>query len=283
MSSDQPLAISQINPEDVVDSLNHPLASYLRNFLCRESRLTAREIIIDDIENIEEALKAGVTLKKWFVSGLNLEIPQAFYKQLVGVPVFEIAPRTCKKIFENEKVTRIFAIADLPATATLSTQFQTEQDLVVLDGVSITGNVGAIIRTATALNTGGIVILNADPIDIYDRRIIRASRGYIFRIPVMAATPDELLSFCQMNQFKMLMASAQATETVDKALSCNDKLAIILGSEKKGCSEQLSQCIDLWARIQMNPIVESLNVSVAASIILYMRQFFKNGYSDAGS
>lgn len=283
MNSDVSLTINDIQPKDLVDSLNHPLASYLRDMLTREFRLDSREIIIDDIENIEEALKAGIKPKKWFVSGLNLEIPQLLYKQLENVPVYEIAPRTCKKIFENDKMSRMFIIADLPTAATSINHFATEQDIVVLDGVTISGNVGAIIRTATALNIGGIIILNAHPIDIYDRRIIRASRGYIFRTPVLAATLDEFLSFCQTQRFKMLMAAAHANETIDKTLSRDDKLAIILGSEKEGCSKELSQHVDLWASIQMNPIVESLNVSVAASIILYMRQFFKNGYGDARS
>lgn len=270
------LTLNDIHLEDLVDSLNHPLAIYLRDLLNRESRLQAQEIIIDDIENIEQALKAGVRLKKWFVSGSNIQIPQTLYQQLNKIPGYEIAPRTCKKIFENDKMSRMFAIADLPSLVTSINNFTSEKDLVVLDGVSITGNVGAIIRTATALNAGSVIILNANIIDIYDRRIIRASRGYIFNIPVIAATLDEFLAFCKREQFITLMASAHATETIDSALAKKSKLAIILGSEKEGESKELNPHIDVWASIPMNSIVESLNVSVAASIILYMRQFLKN-------
>lgn len=261
-----------MNKENWVDSLNHPLAIYLRDLLNRETRLQLREIIIDDIENIEQALKAGVRLKKWFVSGEHFALPPTLSQQLKSIPNYEIAPRTCKKIFEKDKMARVFAIADLPKTSIA--HFSSEQDLIVLDGVSISGNIGAIIRTATAFNAGGVVILNADPIDIYDRRIIRASRGYIFRLPVIAVTLDEFLTFCKKEHYKTVMASAHANDTIDNTLNTHHKLAIILGSEKEGESKELSAHVDIKTLIPMNPIVESLNVSVAASILLYMRQYF---------
>lgn len=260
---------------DLIDSLNHPLAAYLRNLLNRETRAQTQEIIIDDIENIEQALQAGIILKKWFVSSLNFEIPSAISQHLANIPGYEIAPRTCKKIFEKDKMARLFAIADIPSLASSIQNFSTQKDIVVLDGVSISGNVGAIIRTATALNAGGVIVLNAQTIDIYDRRIIRASRGYIFSIPVITATLDEFLAFCKREQFKTLVATAHAQESIDTALATKEKLAIILGSEKEGESQELSSHIDVRASIPMNSMVESLNVSVAASIILYMRGYLK--------
>lgn len=267
------LSIQEVKTEGVVDSLNHPLAIYLRRFLTRETRVDMQEIIVDDIENIEEALKAGIVFKKWFISGLNLHIPQTFYEKLSSVPLYEIAPRTCKKIFEHEKMSRIFAIADLPDTSVLAKQFSTTQrDIAVLDGVSITGNIGAMIRTATAFDLGGIVILNTHPTDIYDRRIIRASRGHIFKLPMASASLEEFLVFCKKYHFKTLAATPQAKQTVDQIASVSDKLAIILGSEKQGCSDELKQSADVSITIPMNSQVESLNVSVAAGIIFYLRR-----------
>lgn len=77
-------------------------------------------------------------------------------------------------------MTRLFAIAEVPNHSLGEDYFlNLNSDLVILDGINISGNIGAIIRTATALNAGGIIVLNTHLMDLYDRRIIRASRGYI--------------------------------------------------------------------------------------------------------
>ena len=86
--------------------------------------------------------------------------------------VHEVAKRTCKKLFENDKTSPVFAIAQTPGIG-LESLAAVPQDVVVLADVSISGNIGAIIRTSLALGVGGIVLLNAEPVDIYDRRLIR--------------------------------------------------------------------------------------------------------------
>lgn len=83
--------IDAIPTVDTVDSLNHPLAHYLLNFLQRKTRLESREIIIDDIENIEEALLAGVSINKLFISGTQTVIPQQFLDKLnKSLPIYAI-------------------------------------------------------------------------------------------------------------------------------------------------------------------------------------------------
>ena len=93
---------------------------------------------------------------------------------------YEVAKRTCKKLFENDKVSRVFAIAHTPAARGLDSLQKTAQDIVALEDLTISGNIGAIIRTSVAFGVDGLVLLNANPLDIYDRRLIRASRGHIF-------------------------------------------------------------------------------------------------------
>jgi tRNA G18 (ribose-2'-O)-methylase SpoU len=271
------VSINEIPLADTVDSLNHPLAGNLRQLLTRQKRLESSEMIIDDIQNIEEALTAKVKLLKLFISGTNLEIPKLFLDKLPTLPICAIAPRTAKKIFEKDKMTRIFAVAEMPLKTLHNGSFNNlNKDIIVLDGVNISGNIGAIMRTAAALNVGGIIVLNMDLVDLYDRRIIRASRGYIFRVLVTTSQPEDLVSFCQQQHFQLLIMTADAKQTISEVAKSSNKLAIVLGGEKAGCSPYLAHHSSLSAKIPMNPMVESLNVSVAAGIVLYLRLTHNN-------
>jgi 23S rRNA (adenosine1067-2'-O)-methyltransferase len=105
---------------------------------------------------------------------------------------------------------------------------------------------------------------------------IRASRGYIFSLPIMTATTAGLINFCRRNGLPMLVMAARAENFLDKVASLSKRLVIIFGSEKDGCSQALKDAATLQVRIPTNPGVESLNVSIAAGIMLYNRNWFNN-------
>lgn len=258
----------------LVDSLNHPLAGPIRKLLTREGRRELNQIIIDDEENILQALEAGIEIESVYYAGDEV-ISETLRKNLTaGATIHEVAKRTTKKLFENDKVSRIFAIAETPKPIGLEALKTIKKDVVVLEDVSISGNIGNIIRTSLALGIGGMILLNMDPLDIYDRRLIRASRGYLFSLPVMTATTAELISYCKQNNETLLVTSANADKTVDEIASIPERLLIVFGSEKEGCSPEIESAAKLKARIPIHEKVESLNVSAAAGITLFARREF---------
>ncbi|KXK15442.1 MAG: RNA methyltransferase [Chloroflexi bacterium OLB14] len=91
----------------------------------------------------------------------------------------------------------MFAIAQTPKSIGLEALKTISKDIVVLEDLSISGNIGNITRTSLALGVGGILLLNMDPIDLYDRRLIRASRGYLFSVPMITASTKDFLDYCQ--------------------------------------------------------------------------------------
>lgn len=255
----------------LVDSLNHPLAGPIRKLLTREGRRELNQILIDDEENILQALEAGVEIESVYFSGDDV-ISDALRKNLTaGATIHEVARRTTKKLFENDKLSRIFAIAEMPKPIGLEALKTIRKDVVVLEDLSISGNIGNITRTSLALGVGGILLLNMDPIDIYDRRLIRASRGYVFSLPMMTASTGDFLEYCKKNNETLLVTSAAAEKTVDEIASLPERLLIVFGSEKEGCSPEIENAASLKMRIPIDARVESLNVSAAAGITLYNR------------
>jgi TrmH family RNA methyltransferase len=263
----------EVGAHDVVDSLNHPLASVIRQLLSRSQKKDLHCILIDDEENIIQAMDAGAIIHSVFCAGDEVVSEDLKRRLPPRVAIHEVARRTSKKIFENEKISRVFAIAETPAPLGLEALAAVPRDIVVLEDVSISGNIGAIIRTSLALYVGGVVLLNIDPVDVYDRRLIRASRGHIFSLPVVTATTDQLLRFCARQGIRILVTDPHA-DTLIHEISASERLAIVFGSEKEGCSQALIDAAALRVKIPTNPKVESLNVSAAAGITLYQRLRF---------
>jgi len=271
--TDQPTPST--NP-DLVDSLLHPQALLIRQLLTRTGRIELSRILIDDEENILQALDSGVEIESVYYAGDEIVSEELKKKLTPSVKIYEVAKRTTKKIFENDKLTRIFAIAKTPKPLRLESITKIQRDVVVLEDVSISGNIGAITRTSLALGVGGIVLLNTEHVDIYDRRLIRASRGYVFVLPVIATTTDAFIQFAKQNNLQVLVTNAHAEKLVHEISSISQQLMIVFGSEKDGCSQAITDAATLQVRIPIDPRVESLNVSAAAGITLYSRAGFNS-------
>jgi 23S rRNA (adenosine1067-2'-O)-methyltransferase len=256
----------------LIDSLNHAQAGLIRQLLTREGRVSLNKIIIDDEENIVQAHLSGVKIQSLYyadsrdnLAGVLRVLPEE------DVDVFEVKKRTAKKLFNNDRLSRVFAIAEKPKTRSLNTIAQTQKDIVVLEDLSISGNVGSIIRTSLALECGGIVLLNMDSHDIYDRRLIRASRGYVFSLPIIVASTREFIQYCKTKNEEIAVSSIQGTISVAEVSELKRRLILVFGGEKLGTTEEIESAADIKFKIQLNESVESLNVSVAAAITLFSR------------
>jgi 23S rRNA (adenosine1067-2'-O)-methyltransferase len=236
----------------LIDSLNHPLAGPIRKLLHRDGRRELNQILIDDEENILQALEAGVEVESVYYAGDEVISETLREKLTPGATIHEVAKRTTKKIFENDKLSRIFAIAETPKPKGLELLKTIKRDIVVLEDLSISGNIGNIIRTSLALDLGGMILLNMDPLDLYDRRLIRASRGYMFSLPIMTASTAEFLDYCKSNNETLLVTAMEAEKSVEEIASIPERLLIVFGSEKEGCSPEIESAATLKARIPIN-------------------------------
>jgi 23S rRNA (adenosine1067-2'-O)-methyltransferase len=259
-----------------IDSLLHPQAALIRSLLQPQPLGTTRpSILIDDEENIAQALAAGIAIRSIFLSD-DAALSDRLRRQLpTTAHHYTVARRTCKKLFGNERLSRIFAIAEAPAAHTLDELSCTGRDFVVLDGIGISGNIGAIIRTSAAMAVGGVALVNTQSVDLFDRRLIRASRGHVFSLPVVVTTTDELLDFCTTRDWPLVVTTPIAHEPLDEA-SSSRPIVIVFGAEKSGCSPRLAAAATRRIAIPTSAAVQSLNVAAAAAIALYGRYPFNS-------
>jgi TrmH family RNA methyltransferase len=143
--------------------------------------------------------------------------------------------------------------------------------VIVGSGLQDPGNLGTILRSAEAFGSAGVV-LGEGTVSRLNTKVIRASAGSVFRLPVVPAkTANGLESVCAKLRAKgvrLLATSSHKGTPIDEA-KLTDPSAIFIGSEGSGLPRQLMTQMDETLAIPHSPRVESLNAGVAASVVLY--------------
>jgi len=138
--------------------------------------------------------------------------------------------------------------------------------------VQYPGNLGTILRSAEAFGSGG-VLLGEGTVSPFNPKVVRASAGSVFRLPVARAKLSDAMGLMKQRGLRMVATTAHKGKPLDQA-TLSGPLAIFVGSEGAGLSRDLIKDMDEVVAIPQAPQVESLNVAVATSIVLYevMRQ-----------
>lgn len=142
--------------------------------------------------------------------------------------------------------------------------------VIILDGVQDPGNLGTIIRSSVAFGFTSIV-LSPTCVKKYNEKVIRATQGMIFKTNVITANLDELIPKLINDGYEVYGTDVRCGIDV-KNVKTHDKVAIIMGSEGSGVSNEIKKKVSNNIYINMNNNCESLNVAVAASILMYESQ-----------
>jgi len=139
--------------------------------------------------------------------------------------------------------------------------------LLAIAGVQDPGNLGTILRSAEAFGAGG-VLLGEGTVSPFNSKVIRASAGSVFRLPVVQAKLQETLDQMRERGLRLIATSSHKGTPLDQA-NLTGPLAVFIGSEGAGLPRDLLAEMTEMVAIPHSPNVESLNAGVAASIVLY--------------
>lgn len=139
--------------------------------------------------------------------------------------------------------------------------------ILILDDIQDPGNLGTIIRSSVAFNID-TVVLSSNTVDLYNSKVIRASQGMIFRVNIIKRELLDFIKKLKENNYQIYATKVNGGKSL-KDVEKLKKFAIIMGNEGAGVKEELLNLADQYLYIDMNKNCESLNVGVAASIILY--------------
>ena len=248
------------------------LQSTVRDLQRRKARGRRGLAVIEGVRLVEEALAAGLEFKGALVSpdlarttrGQSLTTELASH----AITVEEVGSRVFSDLAGTDTPQGILAIVQ-PRVWTLAEI--KSGPLLVVDGVQDPGNVGTLIRTAHALGASASALLrgSADPMN---PKALRAAMGATFRHPVVQLDDGPFIAWAREHGL-VLWASAADGVPISRALdshpSAKDMIAVIVGNEGAGIRPQLNSIAAQRVAIPLAHGAESLNVAVAAGILLY--------------
>jgi len=218
---------------------------------------------------VHEAIRSHVLVDEVYVSDRCLRDPdiQDLLRQIPGTPdIVEISDRLFPTIVNTEHPQGLLALARIPPIQ-LDTLLRSSSMLLVGCELQDPGNLGTLLRSAEAFGVGG-VLLTQTSVNPFNEKVVRASAGSIFRLPCLGGLEStELLRHLEWSRFHFVAATPKAAIDFRK-VDYRERIALILGNEGKGLSEEVLSRVQTRIHIPMAAGIESLNVAVAASIIL---------------
>ncbi|MTB64318.1 RNA methyltransferase [Streptococcus sp. zg-86] len=215
--------------------------------------------LIEGWHLFEEARKANAEIERVFALENHVN-------QVTGsIPVTVVSPEIVQELSDSQTPQGI--VAQVALKQPLFPKQLTGKYLV-LEDVQDPGNVGTMIRTADAAGYDAVFISDKSA-DIYSLKTLRSMQGSHFHLPIYRVAIDDLLGQFKANHVRIL-ATTLSTHSVDyKAIRVPDSFAIIMGNEGQGISRLVEEQADELVHIQMPGQAESLNVAVAAGILLF--------------
>ena len=259
-----------MTPDGPITSVANPRVKAAVRLRDRRERDASGLTILDGVREIGRALDAGVEVVEAFVSqpanGRGLADLGARVTAADG-RLTPVSQAVLAKLAFGDRSDGIVAIVRPPTAQLADLRLPENPLVVVVEGVEKPGNLGAIVRTADG--AGANAVIAADPLtDVFNPNTIRASVGTIFRMPVAVAPSDAVLGWLSAHGIVPFATRVDAP-TLYTDVNLRGAVAIVLGSEAAGLSHAWTGPQVTPVRIPMLGGADSLNVSVAAAVLLY--------------
>lgn len=254
----------------IVTSAANPLVKRLRLLGDRRHRRREGAFVVEGLQPVWRAVEAGWEIETLVIAPDLLAATSAAgmvaEREAAGTPVTRLSAELFGRLSERDGPsglaaivrTRTCPLADLPASGLV----------VALHGIGNPGNLGTVVRTADAAGAGAVVLVG-DTADPFAPAAVKASMGSLFALPVAhAADPAAFLGWARGRGMRVVATSGSAERT-HWAFEWTPPVALLLGAEGPGLPAELLAGADATVRIPMTGTAESLNLAVAAGILIY--------------
>ncbi|MBQ2640141.1 MAG: RNA methyltransferase [Bacilli bacterium] len=239
----------------VISSLDNNKVKKYKKLKKKKYRDLYNEFIVEGLHSVLEAFRCGMIIELILEEGEDLPFE---------CPYVYVTKEIISKISSMETPSKVMALCK---------RFEEPEEIgdkvLVLDGIQDPGNLGTIIRSAKAFNIDTIV-LSDDTVDLYNPKVIRSTQGMMFHISIIRKDVVTMLKVLKNMKYPIYGTNVRSGTDV-KTLTKRDKnkYALVIGNEGNGLRQSVNMECDKNLYIKMNDKVESLNVGVAVSILLY--------------
>jgi RNA methyltransferase, TrmH family len=269
-------------PSPVLASPSNPRIKAVARLRDRRERESTGLTLADGAREVRRALDSGVDVVEAFVCEPLLagEDARAALDLLHErkIPITATTEPAFTKIAFGDRAEGLLAVIRAPDRGLEALALPDEPLLIVVEGVEKPGNLGAILRSADG--AGADALIAASPrTDLANPNVIRASAGTIFSVPTAAAPTNEVIDWLVERRIRVIAARVDAERPYTDA-DLTGPIAIVLGSEAEGLTDAWRAADAQTVRLPMHGVADSLNVSVAAAVLLYEARRQRNGHPE---
>jgi len=251
--------------------MSHSLHTLVRDLRLRRGRERRGLALAEGVRLVEEALAARVPIRHVLASPALEATPRgrALKAALAraGLRAEEVSDRVFGGLAATDQPQGILAVVEPPRWRAADVHPAPRRPALVLDGVQDPGNVGTMLRSAWGLGAAGILALPGTA-EITNPKTLRSTMGAYFRLPFASVTEDEFHEWVRASNVRVLAAEAGASPRLSEAVR-SMPLALIVGNEGAGIRPTVRRSAHGTVGIPLREGAESLNVAVAAGILLY--------------
>ncbi len=257
---------------DIIKSKENSRFKYAKSLQAKKYRDLSNQYLIEGLKIVKEALTYDAKFHMLLFSteqSENKEISGILtLAEASNIPIYQIDNRIFKDLSETKSPQGIIGVVEKQNFKIGDVLKKDTLKMIILDGISDPGNLGTIIRTADACNYDS-VLLSKGCVDLYNSKTLRATMGSLFHLPLITNMEiKETIELLQNNNIKVYGADVHLGENISD-IKFGERFSIVIGNESLGLSEDSKKVIKRLIRIPMPGQAESLNASVAASIIMY--------------
>lgn len=240
---------------NVITSLDNEKVKLYKKLQKKKYRGEYNLFIVEGEHLVLEAFKAGILEELILQENVSLPIPSPY----------------C--YFSREVMAKI-SLMDTPSTIMGLCRKKEDTDvlgdrILILEDIQDPGNLGTIIRSALAFNVSTIV-LSENTVDLYNYKVLRATQGMLFHMNIVITDIEKCIRTMQSLDIPVYGTCVDDGYDIrDIPKEERNKYVLVMGNEGNGVSRRILSLCDKNLYIKMNKKVESLNVAVAASILLY--------------
>ncbi len=227
--------------------------------------------VVDGVREVRRAIESGAEVVEAFVCEPLLAGPDARAAldglARAGSTVTTTTEGVFEKLAFGDRAEGLLAVIRIPDLSLERVTLPADPLVVVIEGVEKPGNIGAVLRSADG--AGADALVAASPrTDPFNPNAIRASAGTIFSVPVAAATSEDVLAWARTSGLRIVATRVEGGRPYTE-VDLRGPLAIVLGAEADGLTGAWSAADIEAVTIPMRGIADSLNVSVAAAVLLF--------------
>ncbi|EDL63432.1 TrmH family RNA methyltransferase [Bacillus sp. SG-1] len=244
-----------------VQSAKNPQVKQWKKLQTKKERENSGTYIVEGFHLVEEALKYKGVVQEILVKE-GVDLPSSW--NMDEVSVIALSEDAAKAVSATETSQGVFAVCQQNQIGDLELQGKT---FLMLDEVQDPGNLGTIIRTADAAGID-VIVLGEGTADLYNPKVLRSAQGSHFHLPIIKGNLSSWIDRLRTEEIPVY-GTALENSAAYHTVNSTDSFALILGNEGNGVSPSILDSTDQNLYVPIYGKSESLNVAIAAGILMY--------------